>query len=81
MGGLKRDLKLVYITMFIATLAISGIPPFAGFFSKDAILVAAFSSGHFVLWGVASFTALLTSYYMFRMLFIVFHSNNLYCLQ
>jgi NADH-quinone oxidoreductase subunit L len=72
MGGLKKNLKLVYITMFIATLAISGIPPFAGFFSKDAILVTAFSSGHYIIWASASFTAGLTAFYMFRMLFSVF---------
>ncbi|MEA2072619.1 MAG: NADH-quinone oxidoreductase subunit L [Campylobacterota bacterium] len=74
MGGLKRHLKLVYITMFIATLAISGIPPFAGFFSKDAILVTAFADQHYIIWAVASLTAGLTSFYMFRMLFTVFHS-------
>jgi len=76
MGGLKKELKLVYITMFIATLAISGIPPFAGFFSKDAILVTAFASEHYLIWGVGSFTAMLTAFYMFRMLFTVFHSQN-----
>ena len=75
MGGLKKELKLVYVTMFIATLAISGIPPFAGFFSKDAILVAAFASEHYLIWAVGSFTAFLTAYYMFRLLFSVFHSE------
>ena len=75
MGNLKKDLRVIYITMFIATLAISGIPPFAGFFSKDAILATAFSSEHYVIWGVGTLTALLTSFYMFRMLFIVFHSQ------
>jgi NADH-quinone oxidoreductase subunit L len=76
MGGLKKDLKLVYITMFIATLAISGIPPFAGFFSKDAILVSAFANEHYVIWGVGSLTAMLTAFYMFRLLFSVFHSES-----
>jgi len=75
MGGLKKHLKLVYITMFIATLAISGIPPFAGFFSKDAILVAAFSSEHYLLWAMGSLTAGLTAFYMFRLLFSVFHAQ------
>ena len=75
MGGLKKRLKLVYVTMFIATLAISGIPPFAGFFSKDAILVAAFASEHYVIWGVGSLTAMLTAFYMFRMLFSVFYAR------
>ena len=74
MGGLKKELKLVYITMFVATLAISGIPPFAGFFSKDAILVAAFASEHYFIWGVGSLTAMLTAFYMFRLLFLVFHA-------
>ena len=76
MGGLKKHLKLVYITMFIATLAISGIPPFAGFFSKDAILVSAFASEHYIIWGVGTVTAMLTAFYMFRMLFTVFHSEQ-----
>lgn len=76
MGGLRKHLKLVYITMFIATLAISGIPPFAGFFSKDAILAAAFASEHYMIWGIGTLTALLTAFYMFRMLFIVFFANG-----
>jgi len=76
MGSLKERLPLVYITMFIATLAISGIPPFAGFFSKDAILITAFASGHYVIWAAASFTALLTAFYMFRLIFSVFHSDS-----
>lgn len=76
MGALKGKLKLVYITMLIATLAISGIPPFAGYFSKDAILVSAYASSHTYIWIIASLTAALTSYYMFRLLFVVFHSNE-----
>ncbi len=76
MGGLKRELKLVYITMLIATLSISGIPPFAGFFSKDAILISAYASGHTTIWVLASLTAAITSYYMFRLLFVVFHSKQ-----
>ena len=76
MGGLKKELKLVYITMLIATLAISGIPPFAGFFSKDAILVSAFASGHTFIWIIASATALLTAFYMFRLFFVVFHAGE-----
>ena len=75
MGALKKSLPLVYVTMFIATLAISGIPPFAGFFSKDAILVSAFSSEHYLIWAMATVTVLLTAYYMFRLLFSVFHAQ------
>ena len=75
MGGLKDRLKPVYLTMLVATLAISGIPPFAGFFSKDAILAAAFASGHYMIWAVGTITALLTAYYMFRLLFVVFYGK------
>ena len=74
MGGLRVKLKYVYGVMLIATLTISGLPPFAGFFSKDAILEAAFASGHYMLWGVGTFTVYLTAYYMFRLFFIVFHA-------
>ena len=76
MGGLRHEMKLVYITMFIATLAISGIPPFAGYFSKDAILISAYASGHTTIWVLATITAGLTAFYMFRLLFSVFHSNE-----
>jgi len=61
--------------MFIATLAISGIPPFAGFFSKDAILVTAYATEHYFIWGIGSLTAGLTAFYMFRLLFTVFHAS------
>jgi len=76
MGGMRDKTKLVFITMLIATLAISGIPPFAGFFSKDEILLTAFTSGHYILWVVGVITAILTAYYMFRMMFVVFFAKN-----
>ena len=76
MGQLKERLPFVYITMFIATLAISGIAPFAGFFSKDAILVATFASEHYVIWAIGSFTVFLTAFYMFRLFFSVFHARE-----
>ncbi|WP_024955263.1 NADH-quinone oxidoreductase subunit L [Sulfurospirillum arcachonense] len=76
MGGMKKKTPLVYFTMLIATLAISGIPPFAGFFSKDEILLTAFSSGEYLLWIIGVFTAILTAYYMFRLLFVVFYGKN-----
>ena len=75
MRGLKKGLPLVFVTMFIATLAISGIPPFAGFFSKDAILAAAFASQHYTIWAMGTVTAFLTAFYMFRMIFIVFYGE------
>ena len=72
MGGLKKSLGLIFVVMLIATLAISGIPPFAGFFSKDAILNHAYLNGNYAIWAMAVVTAFLTAFYMFRMLFIVF---------
>jgi NADH-quinone oxidoreductase subunit L len=71
MGGLSKKLRITFITFLIGCIAISGIPPFSGFFSKDAILLSAFIKSP-VLYGIALFTALLTAFYMFRLLFITF---------
>lgn len=71
MGGLSKKLKITFITFVIGCIAIAGIPPFSGFFSKDAILLSAFEKNP-VLYGIALFTALLTAFYMFRLLFITF---------
>ena len=71
MGGLSKKLKITFITFLIGCIAIAGIPPFSGFFSKDAILLSAFEKNP-VLYGIALFTALLTAFYMFRLLFITF---------
>lgn len=76
MGGMRRVTPIVYITMLIATLAICGIPPFAGFFSKDEILLAAFGRGEYVLWALGLVSAVLTSYYMFRLFFVVFEGTH-----
>jgi NADH-quinone oxidoreductase subunit L len=67
MGGLKRHLPWTHATMLIACLAISGIPPFSGFFSKDLILEADFESHWRFLWVVGLVTAGLTAFYMFRL--------------
>jgi NADH-quinone oxidoreductase subunit L len=75
MGGLKKSLPITYFTFIAGTLAISGIPPFAGFFSKDQILTAAFAQ-NIVLYLIALFTALVTCFYMFRLFFLVFHGQN-----
>ncbi len=72
MGGMKEASKSVYYTFLVATLAICGIFPFAGFFSKDEILLVAFSGEHYILWLIELFTAGLTAYYMFRLFFTVF---------
>src|SRR5216684_719261 len=71
MGGLDKKIKYTYTTMLIATLAIAGIFPFAGFFSKDEILGQAFDR-FFLLWTVGFITAGLTAFYMFRLLFLTF---------
>jgi NADH-quinone oxidoreductase subunit L len=75
MGGLARKIPITFVTFAIATAAIAGIPPLAGFFSKDEILwfaLASESGGSAVLWTVMSFTALLTAFYMFRLLWVTF---------
>src|SRR6188508_843306 len=71
MGGLSKKLKITFFTFLIGCLAITGIPPFSGFFSKDAILLSAFEKNP-ILYGIALFTALLTAFYMFRLLFVTF---------
>jgi len=71
MGGLNKKIKYTYVTMLIATMAIAGIFPFAGFFSKDEILGQAFDR-FFLLWIVGFITAGLTAFYMFRLLFLTF---------
>ena len=76
MGGLKKDLPITYWTFVIGAIAIAGVPPFAGFFSKDEILYRTFASGHMVLWGVGLLTALLTAAYMFRLVFMTFHGTS-----
>ncbi|HEY2905325.1 MAG TPA: NADH-quinone oxidoreductase subunit L [Vicinamibacterales bacterium] len=73
MGGLKNALPITYWTFVIGAVAISGVPGFAGFFSKDEILARTFASGHRLLWMVGLFTALLTAIYMFRVVFLTFH--------
>jgi len=74
MGGLRKALPLTFITMLIGTVAISGIPPFSGFFSKDEILAHAFAYSPLV-WGVGLLTALLTAFYMFRLLYLTFFGS------
>jgi NADH-quinone oxidoreductase subunit L len=74
MGGLKDKLKTTYWTMLMGTIAISGIPPFAGFFSKDEILAAAFQHST-TMWVIGVITAMLTSFYMFRMLYLTFYGK------
>ena len=75
MGGLKKYMSITHITFLLACLAIAGMPPFSGFFSKDEILAAAFESNGkwgVVLWGVGVLTAIMTAFYMFRLYAMTF---------
>ena len=67
---------IIGFCMLVGVIAISGIPPFSGFFSKDAILAAAFQEGQYLIWAIGMFTAFLTAFYMFRMYFILFVAPN-----
>ena len=71
MGGLQKYLPVTFITMLIGTLAIAGVPPLAGFFSKDEILLKTFLANK-ALWTVAVVTALLTAFYMYRLIALTF---------
>lgn len=74
MGGLRKALPITHITFLLACLAIAGIPPFAGFFSKEAILSAAFHHNHLIFY-VGLITSGITSFYMFRLYFSIFWSK------
>jgi len=71
MGNLRKYMPVTFATMFIGTLAIAGIPPFAGFFSKDEILSQAFEHNK-AIWAIAAITALMTAFYMFRLISMTF---------
>jgi NADH-quinone oxidoreductase subunit L len=71
MGGLKKYMPVTFLTMMIGTLAIAGIPPLAGFFSKDEILYRTFLHSK-VIWALAAATALMTAFYMFRLMSMTF---------
>ncbi|HQK88319.1 MAG TPA: NADH-quinone oxidoreductase subunit L, partial [Acidobacteriota bacterium] len=79
MGGLRKHLPVTAATMWIGALAIAGVPPLAGFFSKDEILWHAFAGGargHLVFFGLATLAAGLTAFYMFRLIFLTFHGRT-----
>jgi len=73
MGGLVSKMPWTHATMLIGCIAIAGIPPFAGFFSKDEILHNAFASGHYGVWAAGVLGAVLTAFYMFRLYILTFH--------
>jgi len=72
MGGLSKKIPITYATMLIGSIAISGIPPLAGFFSKDEVLAEAYKFGFYWVWGIGLFVALLTAFYMFRLMGLTF---------
>jgi NADH-quinone oxidoreductase subunit L len=80
MGGLRKKIRWTYLTMLIATFAIAGFPPFAGFFSKDSILLNDYVNEHGgrILYSFGLLTALLTSFYMFRLIFLTFFGKPCY---
>ncbi|RUM71099.1 MAG: NADH-quinone oxidoreductase subunit L [Sulfurovum sp.] len=78
MGGLKKVMKWTYIYMFVASLALAGIPFFAGFFSKDAIIETAFNEGTYMLWIILVVTAGMTAFYSFRQVFLTFLGKERY---
>lgn len=84
MGGLRKYMPHTHKTFLISTLAIAGIPPLAGFFSKDEILAKNFALGleghlvYYAVWGIGIFTALLTAFYMTRLTFLTFYGQERY---
>lgn len=75
-GGLRRTMPITWITMWIGTVAIAGVFPFAGFFSKDEIIWSSGAYGYGVLWGVSLVAALLTAGYMTRLMVLTFHGKS-----
>ncbi|MBI3129267.1 MAG: NADH-quinone oxidoreductase subunit L [Candidatus Tectomicrobia bacterium] len=75
MGGLRSKMPVTYGTFLIGAIAIAGVPPFAGFWSKDEILAGAFFSGHYLVWGLGTAAAFMTAFYMFRLIFMTFHGE------
>ena len=75
MGGLAKKMPITHITFLIATLAISGVYPLAGFFSKDEILAAAMGNHHLIIYGIGMLVAGMTAFYMFRIYFVSFWGN------
>jgi NADH-quinone oxidoreductase subunit L len=78
MGGLKAPMKWTWILMTLASVALAGIWPLAGFFSKDLILEVAFVEHHYILYTVLLITAMLTAFYSFRLVALIFHGEERY---
>ena len=78
MGGLRRVMKGTFIMMTLASVALAGIFPLAGFFSKDLILEVGFIQHHYIIYSVLLFTAGLTAFYSFRLVALIFHGEERY---
>lgn len=76
MGGLRKYLPLTYPTFLVGAIAIAGVPFFSGFFSKDAILTQAYANGQYFIWALGIMGAVLTAFYMFRLIFLTFHGQE-----
>ncbi|MDA8158229.1 MAG: NADH-quinone oxidoreductase subunit L [Deltaproteobacteria bacterium] len=76
MGGLYSKMKTTAITFIVGGLALSGIPPFSGFFSKDAILADIYNKGFYFAWIIGEITALMTAFYIFRLIFLAFFGDS-----
>jgi len=76
MGNLRKKMPVTFWTFLIGALALSGVPPFSGFYSKDSILAQALEQKNYVLFGVAVFVAALTAFYTFRLFFVVFFGQE-----
>jgi NADH-quinone oxidoreductase subunit L len=76
MGGLKSHMPVTYWTFLVSTLAIAGIFPLSGFFSKDEILYHSLMDGNIIFWGMGVSAAMLTAFYMFRLVFMTFHGES-----
>ena len=76
MGGLRKYLPRTYPTFLIGAIAIAGVPFLSGFFSKDAILTSAFANGQYFVWILGISGAILTAFYMFRLIFLTFHGEE-----
>lgn len=76
MGGLYSKMKTTAVTFIVGGLALSGIPPFSGFFSKDAVLADIYNKGFYFAWVIGEITALMTAFYIFRLIFLAFFAES-----
>jgi NADH-quinone oxidoreductase subunit L len=76
MGALRQHLPITSRVFYVGAVAIAGIPPFAGFWSKDNILADAFKSGHYILWFIGVVGAFMTAFYMFRLIYLTFYGES-----